>query len=95
MTTPDDAGAAEVRRRLESGYDLVEVQTAFNALEVAVWTHLLAGVEPAELARALGFVSTLLGAGKDVLAREYVSLATDAHAPSLDLYALFAGAAGV
>jgi hypothetical protein len=45
--------------------------------------------------QTLGVVSTILGAGKDALAREYVSLATNAHAPSLDLRALFAGTDGV
>jgi hypothetical protein len=43
----------------------------------------------------LGLVSTILGAAKDALAREYVSLATHRHAGSLDLRALFAGIAGV
>ena len=44
-----------------------------------------------ELARALGLVSTVLGAAKDSLARAYVSLASQTKAPSLDLSALFKG----
>ena len=79
--------------RFDAGYDLSEVQTAFNVLEEAIWTRALAVVEPARLAEALGLVSTVLGAGKDALARRYVSLAAGAHAPSLDLRALFGGAA--
>jgi hypothetical protein len=48
---------------------------------------------PAEdQAEALGLVGTVLGCGKDLLARQYVSLATKTHTPSLDLHALFAGA---
>lgn len=37
------------------------------------------GLDPDQFARALGLVSTVLGAGKDALAREYVSLATSAR----------------
>lgn len=78
--------------RFASGYDLAEVQSAFNALESAAWTRALAELPPERLARTLGLVSTIVGAGKDTLGGTYVSLATDAHAPSLDLRALFAGA---
>jgi len=79
------------RERFNSGYDLIEVQAAFNALEATVWTRVFTVLEPGQFAQTLGLVSTILGAGKDALAREYVYLATDAHAPSLDLRALFAG----
>jgi hypothetical protein len=79
--------------RFEAGFDLSEVQTAFNVLEEAIWTRALAVVEPARLAETLGLVTTVLGAGKDALARRYVSLAAGAHTPSLDLRALFGGAA--
>jgi len=81
--------------RFAAGYDLSEVQAAFNALEAATWTRILAGLEPAQLAEALGLVSTVFGAAKDALGRKYVSLATKARAPSLDLRALFAGTDGV
>jgi hypothetical protein len=80
--------------RFNAGYDLAEVQTAFNALEEATWSRVFAELEPSELAASLGLVSTALGAAKDALARRYVSLATNAHAPSLDLQALFAGTEG-
>jgi hypothetical protein len=36
----------------------------------------------------------VLGAGKDALARAYVSLASKSKAPTLDLQSLFSGAAG-
>jgi len=80
--------------RFESGYDLTEVQSAFNALEEATWSNLCARLEPDQLALSLGLVGTVLGAAKDALAREYVSLASRTHAPSLDLRALFSGDAG-
>jgi len=83
------------RERFEAGYDLSEVQAAFNALEAATWTRIIAGLEADELAEALGLVSTVLGAAKDALGRQYVSLATRSHAPSLDLRALFDGTDGV
>jgi hypothetical protein len=81
--------------RFQGGYDLSEVQTAFNALEEAVWARTLAVLDPSQLAEALGLVTTVLGAGKNALARKYVSLAARAHAPSLDLRRLFAGTEGV
>jgi hypothetical protein len=77
--------------RFEAGYDLSEVQTAFNVLEESIWTRAVATLEPEQLAQTLGLVSTALGCGKDALARKYVSLATRTHAPSLDLRALFRG----
>jgi len=80
--------------RFNAGYDLSEVQTAFNAVEEAIWTQAVAMLEPGQLAQTLGLVSTVLGCGKDALARTYVSLATRTHAPSLDLRALFRGSEG-
>lgn len=80
--------------RFNAGYDLSEVQTAFNALEEATWSRVFAELDPARFAETLGLVSTILGAAKDALARKYVSLATNAHAPSLDLHALFQGTEG-
>lgn len=81
-------------RRFEAGVDLAEVQTAFNVLEEVLWRRILRELPPESLGEALGLVGTVLGAGKDRLARTYVSLATRTHAPSLDLQALFSGSAG-
>jgi hypothetical protein len=83
------------RERFAADFDLQEVQTAFNVLEEAIWKRVLTDLDPAEFAQALGLVSTVLGVGKDTLARTYVSLASRQHAPSLDLRALFAGTDGV
>lgn len=80
--------------RFTAGFDLWEVQTAFNVLEEAIWVRIFKTFPPAELAEALGLVSTVLGAGKDTLARKYVSLASKTKASSLNLQSLFSGAAG-
>lgn len=97
VSSRDLGGIVEYGRRLaaerfESGYDLSEVQSAFNALEVAAWSTLCARLRPDDLALSLGLVSTVLGAAKDALAQAYVSLASRTHVPSLDLSALFTGA---
>ena len=77
--------------RFHSGFDISEVQTAFNCLEESMWRRLVADEPQAELAEAIGLLSTVLGAGKDALARTYVSLAGHRHVTSLDLSALFHG----
>ena len=82
------------RERFASGFDLWEVQTAFNVLEEAIWTHILKELPPTEYAEALGLISTVLGTGKDTLARRYVSLASKTKASSLNLQSLFTGMEG-
>jgi hypothetical protein len=79
------------RDRFTSGFGIGEVQTAFNVLEESMWHHVVAGVPTGELVESLGLLSTVLGVGKDALARTYVSLASQEHVPSLDLRALFHG----
>jgi hypothetical protein len=87
--------AAELaEERFFAGYDLSEVQVAFNTLEEAIWARIISESRPEQLASALGIVSTILGAAKDALARRYVSLATRTHAPSLDFVSLFTGSGG-
>ena len=78
-------------RRFEAGFGISEVQAGFNTLEEAMWKRLVSGVPADELAEAVGLLSTILGYGKDVLARRYVSLASQRHVPTLDLSALFSG----
>jgi hypothetical protein len=77
--------------RFDQGFDISEVQAAFNALEEAMWRRVVAASATEDLAEATGLLSTVLGFGKDALARTYVSLASKRHVPSLDLTALFAG----
>ncbi len=83
------------RERFGAGYDLWEVQTAFNVLEEILWQRILRELPPAEYAQALGLVSTVLGTGKDTLARVYVTLASKSRTPTLDLRSLFTGTEGV
>ncbi|HTW99497.1 MAG TPA: hypothetical protein VMD59_12000 [Acidimicrobiales bacterium] len=78
--------------RYAAGFDIAEVQVAFNVLEEAIWRVVLPRLPVEQLADAAGLTGTILGAGKDTLARTWVSLATRHHAPSLDLAALFEGA---
>lgn len=81
--------------RFEAGFDLWEVQTAFNVLEEAIWVRVLRELPPTEFAEALGLVSTILGVGKDTLARRYVSLATKTKTRSLNMQSLFTGTDGL
>jgi hypothetical protein len=83
------------RERFAAGFDLREVQSAINVLEEVIWTTAVQQLAPADLPKALGLASTVLGAGKDALAQEYVAFAGGA-APGmkLDLAALFKGTEG-
>lgn len=77
--------------RFHSGFDLTEVQAAFNALEQAMWRRIAAAEHGPELLASVGRLSAILGAGKDALARTYVRLAASRHAPHVDVQALYAG----
>jgi hypothetical protein len=83
--------AGVARDRFAAGFDISEVQTAFNVLEESIWKVVIAKVPQDELAEATGLIGTVLGAGKDELARAWVSLASSRHIPSLDLTAMFQG----
>jgi hypothetical protein len=63
--------------RVEAGDDLLELQTALNVLEEALWRSM----QPAEVARALSLVSVALGMGQDALARACVSVAAEPLSP--------------
>ncbi|MGO9198902.1 MAG: hypothetical protein ACLQK4_17470 [Acidimicrobiales bacterium] len=89
---PVAAYAEEIANdRFNSGFGIGEVQTAFNVLEESIWRQITTTVPPQDLAESLGLLTTVLGIGKDVLARTYVSLASRQHVQSLDLRALFRG----
>jgi hypothetical protein len=81
------------RERFEAGFDISEVQTAFNVLEETLWRLVIAEAGPENVAEAAGLIDTVLGAAKDTIARTWVSLASQDHVQSLDLRALFEGAA--
>jgi hypothetical protein len=70
------------RERFSAGYDLLEVQTSANVMEEALWRRIPSLVPLEDVPRALGLVSSLFSAGKDALARTYVSLASGAKAPA-------------
>jgi hypothetical protein len=81
--------------RFEAGFDLWEVQTAFNVLEEAIWVRVLRELPATEYAEALGLISTILGVGKDTLARRYVSLATKTKTRTLNMQSVFTGTEGL
>jgi hypothetical protein len=72
------------KQRFLSGFELQEVQTAFNVLEECIWKHILNVVPPAGQGNALALISSVLGSGKDALARTYVSLASEKPAEMLE-----------
>ena len=77
--------------RFNSGFDISEVQAAFNSLEVAMWRRVVASTSLDDLAESIGLLSTVMGFAKDTLARKYISLASNRHVQSLDMSALFGG----
>jgi hypothetical protein len=80
------------RERYGDGFGLQEVHAAFNVLEEVIWRAITANLEPLQYPEAFGLVSTVLGAGKQALALEWVALAGHNQAVrSLDLSALFKG----
>ncbi|HZQ85595.1 MAG TPA: hypothetical protein VFA83_12185 [Acidimicrobiales bacterium] len=79
--------------RFNEGFDISELQTAFNVMEEALWRLVIANVRPDDIIEAVGLVGTVLGAGKDALARTWVTLAKGAHVASLNLGALSEGVA--
>ncbi len=78
--------------RHREGFHFQEVHTAFNVLEEVIWRLITANLQPPQVVEALGQASTVLGAGKQALAIEFVNLAGhNDPAQSLDLSALFKG----
>ena len=75
--------------RHDSGFDLAEVQTAFNVLEEALWRRITVELPPEDYPEAYGLTSTVLGTGKQAVALRYVALASRTGAPTVDLAALF------
>lgn len=79
------------QKRFEKGYLLQEVQTAFNVLEEILWQLLIKEINPPDYPEALGIVSSIMGAGKQPLAIEYVSLVTGKAKQEKDIARLFFG----
>jgi len=59
-----------------AGIEIAEVQTAFTVLEDVLWRHLADAVSGDQRLDTLRLVNVILGAGRDALARTYVSLAS-------------------
>ncbi len=79
------------QQRFRGGFELFEIQTAFNVLEEAIWKRMATLLEPEVFARTMALVGTILGNGKDTLARTYVQMACKHKVTALDTKALFAG----
>lgn len=80
--------------RHRDGFDLREVHTAFNVLEEVIWRLITMNLQPPQLVQALGQASTVLGAGKQALAIEYVNLAGHREkGQTLNLAEMFKGTA--
>lgn len=86
---------AKADERFTQGFQIREVQIAINSLEESLWSTILTELSAEKQAEAFGFVSTVLGAGKDALARKYVSLASNRQVPAMNLLELFKGTEGI
>ncbi len=64
-----------------AGIEIAEIQVAFTVLEDVLWRHLADAVSGDQRLETLRFVNVILGAGRDALARTYVSLASHAGDP--------------
>ncbi len=58
-----------------AGTDLAELLGPFNVLGEVLWRHLTDGLAGDQLVAALGLLNAITGAGKEAMARTYVSLA--------------------
>jgi hypothetical protein len=80
------------RDRHREGIGLHEVHAAFNVLEEVLWRIIGRRLPPKRQFEALAQVSTVLGAGKQALAIEYVDLAGHPETGrTLDVSRLFQG----
>ncbi len=64
--------------RFAVGIEIAEIQAAFTVLEDVLWRNLADAVSGDQRPGTLRLVSVILGAGRDALARTYVSLASHA-----------------
>lgn len=84
---------AHVRRiaqeRFAAGFDLSELRTAFVALEESVYRRALVRLSREDASWGLGLVTTALVQARLALGEAFLALAPTAHAPSVDLSALF------
>ena len=67
--------------RFEAGFDIVEIVGTLNVLEEVLWRHVADGLAGDQRIETLGLVHTILGAGRDALARTYVDRASRGRGP--------------
>jgi methylmalonyl-CoA decarboxylase len=67
--------------RFDAGFGIAEIQATFNVLEEVLWREVVAILAGDQRIEALRLVHTILGAGKDALARTYVALASRGAGP--------------
>lgn len=82
------------KERFASGFGFAEVQTTYNTLEEAIWSVLSKKLPAEEFVNSIWLVSSILGMGKDAMARSYVELTSKKSVPSLNYDALFRNALG-
>ncbi len=68
--------------RFVAGFDISEIQGTFNALEEVLWSHIASTFAGDQRIEALRLVNSILGAGKDALARTYVAQASRRGSPA-------------
>ena len=68
--------------RFVAGFDISEIQGTFNALEEVLCSHIASTFSGDQRIEALRLVNSILGAGKDTLARTYVAQASRGSSPA-------------
>ena len=63
--------------RYAAGFDIGEVQGEFNVLEEVLWREMADSLRGDQRIEGLELLNTILGSGRDALARTYVALAGD------------------
>ena len=63
--------------RFAAGFDIGDVQGVFNVLEEVLWREMADTLRGDQRLEALELLNTILGSGRDALARTYVALASD------------------
>lgn len=79
------------KERFTAGFDCIEVFIAINVLEQTIVEKISKELQSPMLTEALGTVIKVLEAGKSSLARTYVSLASKAKIPKMDISTMFKG----
>ena len=81
-TEPIVASSRQVAaERFVAGFDIAEVQGEFSVLEEVLCRHVAGALAGDQRIEAQRLVSTILGAGRDAVARTYVALASQRGSP--------------